>query len=183
MINLLPQEEKRQIQAGRSNVLLLRYNILLLMVVAFLGLAIGVTYYILSTSQVNAEVLIAKNIEKEKTYSTLKAQADNFRSQLSEAKLILDGDLSYSDTVLTIAALVPKGVVLTNITLNRESFSQPITLVAHVKGEQEALNFRENFQNSPLFSNADFGVLTKSETSGYPYTIELRVTMKSKAIR
>lgn len=183
MINLLPAEEKKQIRAARSNVLLLRYNIIFLVMIIFLGMSVAVTYYVLKSTQTTAETTITNNTNKERSYATLKAEAEVFRAQLSEAKQVLDGQISYSTTVLTIAQLVPSGVVLTNIKLDQTSFSQPITLVSKIKGEKEALKFRSNFQNSPLFSGVAFGVLTKNEDSNYPYNIELKVTINKEAAK
>lgn len=183
MINLLPDDKKKQIKAARSNVLLLRYNIMLIALIVFLGIAVAITYYILTSAQTSAETAITSNNDKEKSYAVLKSKAEVFRGQLSEAKQILDGQISYSDAILNISRLIPNGVILTGINLDQTSFSQPVTFTAKVKGEQEAYNLKKSFENSPLFSGAAFGVLTKSTSTDYPITIELKVTINREAAK
>ena len=103
MINLLPPEEKRQLRAARSNTLLIRYNILLLGVVAFMGISIAVTYVFLSASQQTAKQTIAENDAKVKQFNPIKEQAELFRQHLTTAKQILDNEITYSKAVVAIA--------------------------------------------------------------------------------
>lgn len=182
MINLLPGELKREIRAGRGNVLLLRYNILMILIVGFLGMFFSVCLYLLSTSEQLATTTISDNAKKEaSSYSDIKLKSDTFRAQLSEAKSVLDSNVSYSSAVLSIANLVPAGVILDDITLDETSFSQPIVLSARVKGRQEALNLRSSFQNSPKFSNVSLGSsITKSGDATYPYSINLTVNINKE---
>src|SRR4051794_38626974 len=100
MINLLPPEEKRQLQAARSNTLLIRYNVLLLGVVAFMGISIAVTYVFLATTQQEAPQTIAENNAKVAQYAPVKSQAETFRQHLATAKQILDNEVTYSKVVL-----------------------------------------------------------------------------------
>lgn len=184
MINLLPNELKREIKAGRVNVLLLRYNILLLLIVAFLVMFFAICLYLLNSNEQLAASTIEDNTKKEASYADIKLESDTFRAQLSEAKSVLDSNVSYSGAVLSIARLVPSGVILSDIALDQTSFSQPIVLSAHVKGRQEALDLRSTFQNSAKFSNVSLGSsIAKSGDPAYPYSINLTVTINKEPLQ
>ena len=49
MINLLPPDEKSQLRAARTNALLISYNFFLLGAVAYIGLALIVTFVFLNS--------------------------------------------------------------------------------------------------------------------------------------
>jgi hypothetical protein len=182
MINLLPEKDKKEIRAARSNLLLLRYNILLLIVTVFLGLAIGFTYYTLMSMQSLAEATIEDNTRKEGDYTQVKSEAAAFRSQLSEAKTVLGSQISYSKVILSISHLIPPGAVLTGLKLDGTIVSAPLVLDVKVRGEDEAATVRNNFRKSPFFSGVTTGKITRGDPA-YPYIIELTVTVQKGALR
>jgi len=184
MINLLPPEEKRQLQAARSNTLLIRYNVLLLGVVAFMLVALAVTYVYLSTAQQNAQQTIQENKSKAGEYATVETQAAQFRQHLTTAKQILDNEVTYSKVVLSIAKLIPRGVILENLSLDSETFGTETSLVALAKDYNSALSLKESFEKSPLFSNVHFQSITSGgSATSYPVTVNLNITIKKDAAK
>jgi Tfp pilus assembly protein PilN len=181
MINLLPQEEKRQLRAARSNTLLLRYNILLLGVVGFVGIAVAVTYVILTTAQQSSKQTIQENSAKVGQYASVQAQAEQFRQHLATAKQILDSEVTYSKVVLDIAKLIPSGVILENVSLDSQTFGTETTLVAQAKSYDAALALKDSFGKSPLFSDVHFQSITAGGTAtAYPVTVNLNITIKKE---
>lgn len=184
MINLLPQEEKRQLRAARSNTLLIRYNIFLLGVVAFMGIAVAITYVYLTTARQNAEQTIATNKAKAVQYSSVQSQAAQFRDHLSTAKQILDGEVTYSRVILDIAKLIPGGVVLENLSLDSQTFGTETTLVAQAKSYDAALALKDSFGKSSLFSDVHFqSITTGTGDTAYPITVNLNITIKKDAAK
>lgn len=182
MINLLPQEEKRQLQAARTNTLLIRYNILLLCVVAFAGIAIGVGYIYLSQTANNAKQTLQSNQAKVSQYASVETKATQFRQDLSTAKTILDNEVTYSKVILQIAQLIPSGVILQNLDLDPQTFGSETTLVAETKDNNSAIALKDSFSQSPLFSDVHFQSITNSGQGAYPYTVDLNVIIKKDAI-
>lgn len=183
MINLLPKAEKKQIRAARSNVLLLRYLILALLIAAMLVVSIGVTYFFLQDSERSATKKIAENRAKQQDYASINKRAETFSKQLTDAKAVFASDTSYSKTILAIAKLIPDGVVLSRLELSETSFSSPLVLNVQVKNEQAAMNLKRSFEDSPNFSGASFSQFTKSDNSSYPYAIDLTVTMSKEVAK
>lgn len=186
MINLLPHEEKRQLHAARTNTLLFRYTLFLLIAVAFLGVAEGITYLYLGNSRTAAEQTITQNKAKVSNFAPIEAQAQQFRSNLATAKQILDHEVTYSKVIIEIAKLMPSGAVLENLTLDAATFGTETTLAAQVKDYGHALALKDSFEKSSLFSNVHFQDITANASSGsagYPVTVNLNVTIKKDAAK
>jgi Tfp pilus assembly protein PilN len=183
MINLLPLEDKRQIRAGRTNSLLIRYNIFLFGALIFLIMAILVTYVYLNSAKSSAEQTIKDNQTRVASFAPVEAKAEAFRTNLSIAKQILDREVSYSKVVLEIAQLLPSGVVLGNLDLDAQTFGTETVLAAQAKSYASALSLKDAFQKSTIFSNVHFQSITAGGTGSYPYTVNLGVTIRKDSAK
>jgi len=183
MINLLPPEEKRQLRAARSNTLLIRYNIFLVIAVAILGLAVAITYVYLNASKAGAQQTINDNNTKVASYADVQTQATQFRTNLSIAKQILDHEVTYTKVILEIANILPSGVVLNNLNLDAQTFGTETILVARAKDYASALALKTSFEKSSLFSDVHFQSITGGDAGSYPFNVNLAVTIKKDAAR
>jgi Tfp pilus assembly protein PilN len=180
MINLLPPEEKRQLRAARTNTLLARYNILLLGAVAFLGLAIGIVYLYLSTTKAAADQTVQENTAQTNQYAGVLSEAQQFRSNLSIAKEILDREVTYTTVLLNIAQTMPEGVVLESLLLDSTTFGTETTLLASARNYDRALAFKDALQNSPYFTDAHFKTVDDTGSGDYPLAVSLGVTISQE---
>lgn len=178
MINLLPPDEKRQIRAARANTLLIRYNIASVIALLFIVAAIGFTYFYLSNAKSSAERTISENQSRVGSYGKVQAEAQQFRSNLATAKQILDKEVTYSKVAVSVASVLPPGVILKQLTLDAQTFGTPTVLAAEAKSYEAAIALKDAFQKSPLFTDAHFQNITNSSdtTSEYPYSVNLNVT-------
>lgn len=179
MINLLPTEQKKQLQAARSNVLLLRYTVLIAITGLFLILSTFAIFYILQNSVSSYDKTIAENRKKVESFQPIEVEANSFRLELTRAKDLLDSTIAYSEILVEVARLLPDGSVLSTLTMRADEFGKEKILSVHVKGESQAIALRNNFQASTFFTNVSYGKLSVNQgdnASRYPYTIELKVT-------
>lgn len=185
MINLLPREEKRQLQAARTNTLLIRYNFFFLGAIAFMGISVGVTFIFLTNAKANAERTLQGNESNARQYAAIDSESEQFRKNLVTAKQILDNQTTYSKTILAIAHLLPSGVVLQNLNLDAQTFGTPTALVAQAKTYDDALALKESFEKSSLFSDVHFESIATGTSSadGYPIAVNLSVTIKKDAAK
>lgn len=185
MINLLPDNEKRQLRAARANTLLLRYHFVLIGVLVFLAGALGFTYLYLQNTKTSAEQTMAENTAKVSDYSSVELRATQFRTNLATAKQILDREVTYTKVILEIARLLPKGVILDKLNLDAQTFGTKTTLSAQAKTYEAALSLKDSFGKSSLFTDVHFqsiSVLADS-SSGYPVVVNLNVTIKKDAAK
>jgi Tfp pilus assembly protein PilN len=178
MINLLPPEERRQLVASRTNSLLLRYNVAMIGVLAFVGLALGVTFVYLSNTQATAEKQVAESKNRVANYKDVQQQETTFKSNLSTAKQILDKEIVYTKAILTLAKMLPKGVVLQSLDLDAQTFGTQTVLTFQAKSVDDTLELKRIFQESDLFTNAHFQDIDASGGTGeYPVTVNMNVTI------
>jgi Tfp pilus assembly protein PilN len=186
MINLLPDQNKRNIVAARTNVILLRYNLLTVAAIALLASFYGASYVIMHTIQLDAQTKNADSVAKVTALASVKSAADAYRNNLTIARTILDKSVNYTDTIIAITKLLPNGIILDSLSLDATSFSTPMTLTAHAKDYAAATQFKQNFQSSSLFSKVYFVSLTDggggsdAATQAYPLNVSLNVTINKQ---
>ena len=183
MINLLPEDTRSQLSAARTNRLLLRYNILLLGAIGFLLAAIGLVYVYLGSAKAAAEASIQENLTRVGDYSAVEAEANSFKQDLTNAKQILDSDVTYSKIILEIASVLPQGVTLDTLNLDSATFGTPTTLNAKVRDYPTVLVLKDALQGSTLFSDVSIQTISNDGTDSYPLNATFSVTIRKDAAR
>lgn len=186
MINLLPDEMKKETRAARSNVTLFNYIIIIFLAFLFLTGVFATVYIVLTNTKTDAENVIKQNHSRTSSYTSVQQQADSLRSSLATAKAILDKQTLYSKVLVGIAGAMPTGVVISTLNLSPTALGTPITLQAYAKTTADALKLKDSFQQSSLFSSVSFQSLTPgsaSAASGYPIGITLSLTINKSAAK
>ena len=184
MINLLPDDYKKQVRAGRANLLLMRYNLLMIGMLVFVILAVGIFYIYLISARASAEINIANDKVKTSELAEVEKKATKFKSDLATAKQILDQEIVYTDKILDIAKLIPKDVVIDSLPIDPKTFGTSFVLSARSKSSEGASELKESLQKSPIFSDVHFDSLTINEESegGYKYSVSLNVIINKDNI-
>ena len=182
MINLLPDNTKRQIKAARTNVLLTRYIIIIGFAALFLA-GVSITgYIILSGIKSNAQLIIDANANKASEYGSVEADAASLQSSLASAKSLFDSEINYPLILTTIGSLTPQGVIVESLDLNATTLAAPIDIQVYAKTTDQATALQTALTGSPMFS----GVTTKSLSSSnglddYPVNAVITVTINKDA--
>lgn len=185
MINLLPPDKKRQILAGQSNVLLVRYNFATLLLAVLLAV-ISIAFYLnMLGIQNTAKTSISEGSARNAQYSSTEQAATEFKNNLSVAKTILDKEVRYTNIAIKIAQALPRGIVLQSLELNSQSFGTPMTLTAHGKSQDDALRLKSELSASSVFE--DVHILTMSTVddapSEHPVAITISVTINPEVLK
>lgn len=187
MINLLPPEAKRQIRAGQSNVLLLRYCITTLMLAGVLAVAIIGVYYIITASQRNAEQGIQKSNEKIASYQDTVREYTDFSNNLTTAKAIIGKDVRYSIISRRIGQALPPNVVLESLTLDATKFGTPLVLNARGKSYDDAIALKTKLEKSTLFDDVHLVSVARATSEGntgdYPVSIAISVVIRQEVAK
>lgn len=185
MINLLSDEKKAEIRAGRANVIILNYIFMLLAALALLIVILVGSYITLSVTRSDAQARVAQNDSKTTQYKATEDKAKAYRNNLATAKQILDKEVVYSQLMIKIAQAVPKGVVLDQLSLDPKSIGAPITINAHARNQNDAVALKTSFEKqTSLFSDVHFEQIQFEESSngGYPVAITLGLTINKGAL-
>jgi Tfp pilus assembly protein PilN len=185
MINLLPDDFKKELRASRTNVTLLNYLIILAVGVIFLAVLFVGVYYVLTNTKSDAQSIIKQNNSKTSALASTEQQALSLRASLSTAKVILDQEVDYSKVVTGIAQVMPAGTVLASLSLSSTTFGTPIILQANAKSIDDALALKDSFSKSSLFSNVSIQTLTSTggTASGYSTSVSLGLTINKSAAK
>lgn len=185
MINLLPDYNKKQIRAARTNVVLINYIIALSIAVVFLTLACSVVYFFLNSTKSTSEESVETGKQSTASYAVVKKQADKMTADLLSAKTVLDQQISYSDIIMGIGAALPTGVIIDTISLSNDKIDAPIALKLRAHSADLQTSIIENLQKSPLFKNCS--VQSKEDvpkdTSGYPVVFNVSLTINRTAVQ
>jgi len=188
MINLLPDTYKNEVRAGRTNILLVRYMMILVTAIIVLsGLLIG-AYIVLNNTRSIAEAKVAENEQRVAGYQSVRLQADAFRSDLTTAKTILGNDVSFTKLIYEIASIVPPNVVLDDLTLDPKNFGSSATMNASAKTFEDATKLKEAFiKSDQIFSNVQLQTIRASEAGAddgsYPVKVNLSVVINKGALQ
>lgn len=185
MINLLPGNAKKQIRAARTNAVLIRYIIYLGFAVIFLLIICGSVYIFLVSSKSSAEKSTRDAQSQINTSSPVIAQANNMRTIFEATKSILDKQISYSDIITEIGAVLPSGAVLDSLNLNSSVLSAPVNIAVHTHSNDDEAKLRDNLQKSLLLSSSIVQKATTnpSDSSGYPVTINVNLTANKDILK
>ena len=178
MINLLPFETKQQIQAARINVILFRYIIFLTISAGFLTLACLTTYLFINNSFVFAKTAVANT-----SSSKVQSDAAALKTNLANAKNILDQQVLYSKVISAITSALPSGTKINTLSINDGSFGTTTTLSVLATKANLETSLKTSFGNSKYFSNYKLESTTASQdpTSKYPFTINISITINKVA--
>ena len=177
MINLLPDEEKREIRAGRANSLLVRYLMLFgLTLVVIFGI-FGFVYLTLSTTKDLAVKKKADNDAQVQTMSSRSKEIATFQQNLSIAKQILDKQINYSTIILRISSAIPKDVILADLSLDVAAFDKPFTLTAKARTEDAATELKKNISQSKFFKDVRYSNILYEPESEDPYKYSITIDL------
>lgn len=179
MINLLPDEAKKQLRAARTNVILSRYTFIVLIAAAFLGLAIAGSYVLLTQTRTSAEQLIAANDTKAEVFSETQQKVATLSADLGEARTILDQQVSYSAVLRALGENMPEGTVIDEVELNQASFGgTPISITLYATSSEATVAVGESLQASGVFGSVNIeSVSEQGGVAGYPVSATITMTI------
>lgn len=179
MINLLPDEAKKEIRAARVNVLLIRYMGVIFAAFAFLVLILFGSYFLLDQTKASSQKLIEANDTKAEVYSSTKTQVDSLSAQLAEAKGILDQEILYSNVLVNFGQQMVPNTIIDKISLDSSSFTgNPVTLKVYAKTTDDAVALRDRFQSSPFFTNVSFQTITDNSGGIPDYPVSATMSLQ-----
>lgn len=178
MINLMPSEQKRQIRAGRINVILQRYIFLSIATAVFMFAAIGFAYYILTNIKHSADGLLANNHSQVQAVGNASTQLQSFQTSLQQASTSIASDINYTTVLSRMANVLPNGVVLGTMTISATTFGTPTTLDVLAKTNANVTDLQAKLKASPYFADVTLKSITSSSgDTTYPVSASFGLTI------
>lgn len=193
MINILSPAKKRDIRAARINVVLVRYCVTVVLLALLCGLIYGLGFWVLAQEKTATLEKIAAQSDQSRQYAVVEKEAEAFRKNLAIAKSILSKETSYSTFLTTLAAGLPSGTVLTQLSIGDANISGPLSTMvieARTSSYDKSLALKSSLERTDLFENVsiintsrpnEINKLTGLEAR-YPYTATYSVKLSSTAV-
>ena len=169
MINLLPNDQKKEIRAGRANRLLAAYSILtFITVLVLVGIMAG-AWFLLDSIRQDAQAEIDASNASNASLAKDVAAVEEFKANLSVAKEILSKEVNYSTIILRYAGTIPSGAIIDHIDLDPSVVGKPSTFTAKVNTPDSALRLKEALSESAYFDNVHFTQIQTDPVPNGPY--------------
>lgn len=155
MINLLGSDAKKQIRAARLNVVLMTYCAWgAVTILCILGI-FGIGFWLTANERSLAQSQRVQNEQMATQYSDTRSQAQSFANDLVQARSILNSNISFYDLITKLAAVVPNGVILSNLSLGTSGLNTPVAITGRARNYQDVVTLKNNLQSSGIFKSAN----------------------------
>ncbi len=185
MINLMPDEAKRQLRAAKLNVSLLNYFLILLVAAAFLGFILYGSVVLLRQTEESAKQLILANDTKAEVFEETQTQIAGLSAKLSDARVVLDGQRSYTKILQTIGGAMTTGTVIDELSLTPAAISgEPFVATIFATTSTATVELQESLESTGAFSSVAISSISQSDAvEGYPVTASMTLTLTQRAGR
>lgn len=185
MINLMPDEHKKQLKAAKLNVSLLNYFLVLLGAGVFLVFILYGSGVLLRQTEESAKQLIEANDTKADVFSETQTQIQELSGKLSDARTILDGQRSYSKILATIGQGMTPGTVIDEVSLTPAAIAgEPFVATIFATTSTATVELQESLERSGAFQSVSISSIAQSNAvEGYTVTASMTLTLKPEAGR
>jgi hypothetical protein len=183
MINLLPYDLKKKTIAARVNAILFRCVTILTFAIGFVALTSSGAYLFLGTTKANNQERLT-HLAANKSASTPQGQVQAFRSDLTTASAVLSQQVSYTDIITGLGALLPKGTVIDSLTLSDSTLGVPMNLKIRAISSDLETTVKSAFANSAIFTG--YKLISNSPEAGlpgYPAAINISIVVNRTQTR
>lgn len=182
MINLLPPQTKKDLKTAKQNVIIRNYLIATILIGILILLTFGVSFRLVRNQVAAARDSQSRSNESIKELEDTKKAGSEFISNVTLAKQILNSDLSFYNLIIDIAAVVPKGVIMSNLAVGANALTAPLAISARATNYDTAIKFKNSLDSSDIFEDVKITSLTSDEPSAEdPIAAKYRVTVSLTA--
>lgn len=190
MINLIDPEDRRQLRAARLNVKLFRFVVLSLIVILGVGAVYGTGFWLALSDRAEATTKHQESEEQLAHYADAASKAAAYRQDLTVAKQILGGGMTFSTFLTDLGALMPPNTIVANLSISTKTGggqkTGALSFLTRAKSYDDVLKIKQAFETSELFSDvrivstsvpekpADQGIAER-----YPYEATFEVTVNA----
>lgn len=190
MINLLDPEDLRQLRAARLNVKLFRFATLSLIVVLGVGAIYGAGFWLALRDRAETTAKHQESEQQLAKYTDTADKAKAYRQDLTIAKQILGGGMTFSTFLTDLGALMPPNTIVANLSVSTKTSggqkAGTLSFLTRAKSYDDVLKIKQAFETSELFTDVKIvstSVPEKPADQGiaerYPYEATFEVTINA----
>jgi hypothetical protein len=175
MINLLPKDEKNEIHAARTNIVLFNYIILLIIAIMFLIITCTSLYFLLNDIKKSAETQV--DIKISNLQGSKNNQIGTVGEVIASAQAILNRQINYSEVITSVGSILPYGVIVDKISLSEDLLNEQLEIEFWAKSARVAPELIANLQKITIFSDivSQQPILSTGNSPDYPVLITCKM--------
>lgn len=182
MINLLPTDFKKQLRASRTNLIMAKYIIVLIIAIVFLGagcLAVNMNLDNIKKMYDNDSRPVTTS-----SPANYSARIEEAREHLANSIEIINQQVSYNKILLALAETLPNGVIVSSLVIDSNIISLPVTIKLRAQSQDSVASLNSRFQSSSSFRN--YQLLSSNNTSidpDYPIDLTISVSINKESVK
>lgn len=164
MINILPEDIKRQIDYSRRNVIARKYLVVICLIILITGASLVISHEYANQQIAKYEENLQERTNKAEQYKDLESSVDKLNSQIRTIEALLSQRPRFSVLLEDLAGVLPSGSYLNGIQLSEE-IDQPLQLTITVPSQDQSVRVRNALLQSPHISSADIQSIGQKSNS------------------
>lgn len=181
MISVLPTEIKQQLSYSKKNVVLRKYLILVVVIVAALLATIGGALWYANRQISNLQATLLEQQSQRASYKDTEANIQALQANLGLIEKIFNQKTEFSQVLGDIASVLPAGTYINSVELTGDD-KKPVQLLITASSLTEAGLVRNALLQSDRISTADIQSITQNEGSS-SYTVDIIIAFKEGQAR
>jgi hypothetical protein len=171
MINLIPPQLKQELKYARWNAIIVKYLVVVVLLVLFVGGGFTATSYYLDQRVVKIKEDIASKKARAEGYKSTIEASKSLNDRVSAIKTIQASQPKFSLLLSDIAKFTLKGTSISSISLTGAD-NKPVQITASAVSYNAAVSLRDALASSPRVSGADIvSVVNNTQANNYTAVI------------
>lgn len=184
MINLISPDHRKNIQAAKSNTMLMSYIQILLLALLVIAATITGSYYFLALQRDSAAEIASVEQASVKDLEPYQKKAENLATSMTAIAGVFDNDVSFLQLLQELGRNMPSGAALNGFTVSTETTDSPLVATAYINTEAQGVVLLENFRKSAVVTEVTLRTVQKLEepVGAYRYSATYEVVLNKEAI-
>lgn len=167
MINLLPQDNRKQLKASVMNVILMRYVFFFAGTLIVVAASVAFIYLALLQSKNNLNHQLEDTKQRALAVAATKTESENLRQDIKNVDTIFNNQVHYSNLFIALAKALPADVYIKNFAISHAEMSKttPIvkTLLVVAKNNDRVIETKKALERAKFISSVSINVVNSND--------------------
>lgn len=181
MINLLPTENQKHLQASQLNTTLLKYVFFFLAILLALTASIGFIYLNLIYTKISLEHNLEDARAQTQSIAKTKQQATELQTQIKDVANVFNQQVHYSKLFTALAEKLPSNVRISSFHVGDTAFIRPQIIQIHAPTSDDVIKAKRALKQAKFIDSVSIASVVTDQKSG-TVTGTLSVTFDKKGL-
>lgn len=170
MINLLPQDNRKQLKASVMNVSLLRYVLFFVGTLLAMAASVGFIYIALLQSKSSLTNQLEESKQRALAIANIKTESEKLRQDIKNTDTIFNSQVHYSNLLTAVAKTLPSDVYILSFIISHAELAKTAPTVKTIsiiaKNNDKVIETKKALEQSSYISSVSINSVTTEEKTG-----------------